>query len=85
MRTEHLKYFLNLVETGSITQTSKELYTTHQNVSKIIRQLEEDLGTTLFIRTTKGIELTATGNCLYFPWRSVLFLTLPSCVPMSQP
>ena len=65
MRTEHLKYFLNLVETGSITQTSKELYTTHQNVSKIIRQLEEDLGTTLFIRTTKGIELTATGKLLF--------------------
>lgn len=65
MRTEHLKYFLNLVETGSITQTSKELYTTHQNVSKIIRQLEEDLGTTLFIRTAKGIELTATGKLLF--------------------
>lgn len=65
MRTEHLKYFLSLVKTGSITQTAKELYTTHQNVSKIIRQLESDLGTTLFARTTKGVELTATGKLLF--------------------
>ncbi len=64
MRTEHLKYFLSLVKTGSITQTSKELYTTHQNVSKLIRQLEDDLGTTLFIRNAKGVELTATGKLL---------------------
>lgn len=62
MRTEHLKYFLSLAETGSITQTGKELYTSHQNISKIMRQLEEDLGTTLFLRTPKGIELTATGK-----------------------
>ena len=64
MRTEHLEYFLNLAQTGSITQTSKELFTTHQNVSKIIRQLENDLGTTLFIRTQKGVTLSATGKML---------------------
>lgn len=64
MRTEHLKYFLNLSQTGSIMQTSRELYTTHQNVSKIIRQLETDLGTTLFTRSQKGVELTATGRLL---------------------
>lgn len=64
MRTEHLTYFLSLAETHSITQSSRDLYTTHQNVSKIIRQLEEDLGTVLFIRSQKGVELTATGKLL---------------------
>lgn len=64
MRTEHLKYFLSLAETHSITQSSKELYTTHQNVSKIMRQLEEDLGTALFIRSAKGVDLTPTGKLL---------------------
>ena len=57
MRTEHLEYFLKLAQTNSITQAAKELYTTHQNVSKIIRQLEEDLGTTLFLRNQKGVEI----------------------------
>lgn len=64
MRTEHLKYFLSLAETHSITQSSKDLYTTHQNVSKMIRQLEDDLGTALFVRSQKGVELTATGKLL---------------------
>ena len=64
MRTEHLEYFLKLAQTNSITQAAKELYTTHQNVSKIIRQLEEDLGTTLFLRNQKGVALTPTGQLL---------------------
>ena len=64
MRSEHLKFFLNLVQTGSILQSSQELYTTHQNVSKMIRQLENELGTTLFIRSKKGVQLTATGKLL---------------------
>lgn len=64
MRSEHLEYFLKLAETNSITKTSQELYTTHQNVSKMIRQLEEDLKTTLFIRTQKGMELTPSGKLL---------------------
>ena len=29
MRTEHLKFFVTLAETGSIMQTGKKLYTTH--------------------------------------------------------
>lgn len=64
MRTEHLKYFLHLSQTGSIMQTSRELYTTHQNVSKMIRQLEDDLGTKLFTRSQKGVQLTPTGKLL---------------------
>ena len=64
LRTEHLKYFLSLAETHSITKSSKALYTTHQNVSKLMRQVEEELGTTLFIRSAKGVELTPTGKLL---------------------
>lgn len=64
MRTEHLRYFLSIAETHSITQSSKDLYTTHQNVSKMMRQLEEDLGTALFVRSAKGVELTFTGQLL---------------------
>ena len=64
MRTEHLKFFVTLAETGSIMQTGKKLYTTHQNVSKVIRQLEDDLDTTLFHRNQKGVTLSATGKLL---------------------
>lgn len=62
MRTEHLLYFLSLAETGSITQTSEEFFTTHQNVSKLLRQLEQELDTELFTRTSKGLVLSQSGK-----------------------
>ncbi len=40
MRMEHLEYLICLARTHSITKASAELFTTHQNVSKMIRQLE---------------------------------------------
>ena len=46
MRIEHLEYLICLARTHSITKASEELFTTHQNVSKMIRQLEQELGVT---------------------------------------
>lgn len=64
MRAEHLKYFLALAENHSITKTSLEFYTTHQSVSKIIRQLEEEMEAQLFVRSSKGMTLTPEGEVL---------------------
>lgn len=64
MRAEHLKYFVSLAENHSLTKTSLEFYTTHQNVSKIIRQLEKEMGATLFDRTPQGMILTPQGKIL---------------------
>lgn len=64
MRAEHLKYFVALAENHSITKTSLEFYTSHQSVSKVIRQLEEEMGTALFVRSQKGMTLTPEGEVL---------------------
>lgn len=40
-------------------------YITQPAVSRAIRQLEEELGCTLFIRTPKGVKLTLEGSILY--------------------
>ena len=64
MRIEHLEYLICLARTHSITKASEELFTTHQNVSKMIRQLEQDLGVTLFTRSQKGVYLTAEGEII---------------------
>lgn len=64
MRAEHLKYFLALAENHSITKTNLEFYTTHQSVSKIIRQLEEEMEAQLFVRSSKGMTLTPEGEVL---------------------
>lgn len=64
MRIEHLEYLICLARTHSITKASEELFTTHQNVSKMIRQLEQELGVTLFTRSQKGVYLTAEGEII---------------------
>ena len=64
MRIEHLEYLICLARTHSITKASEELFTTHQNVSKMIRQLEHELGVTLFTRSQKGVYLTAEGEII---------------------
>lgn len=53
-----------MAENHSITKTSLEFYTTHQSVSKIIRQLEEEMEAQLFVRSSKGMTLTPEGEVL---------------------
>ena len=57
--------FLAVVRAGSILEASKQLYISQPAVSKSIRKLEDNLHTTLFIRTSKGIRLTEDGSILY--------------------
>ncbi len=64
MRMEHLEYLICLARTHSITKASAELFTTHQNVSKMIRQLEDELEVSLFVRSQKGVYLTAEGEII---------------------
>lgn len=61
MNVEQFKYLLEVVRVGSINQASERLHTSQQNVSRVLRQLEKELDTTLFIRTHQGIALTETG------------------------
>lgn len=64
MRLEQLQYFVSIAKTHSISKTSSEFYTTHQGVSKAIRQLESEFGVSLFARSTKGMALTPEGELL---------------------
>ncbi len=57
--------FLAVVRAGSILEASRQLYISQPAVSKAIKKLEANLNTTLFIRTSKGIQLTEEGSILY--------------------
>lgn len=48
----------------SITKAAKELGYVQSNVTNHIKKLEEEIGTTLFIRTNKGVQLTQEGERL---------------------
>ena len=62
MRIEQLRYFLSLAKTQSLNKTGLEFYTTHQGISKAIRQLEDEIGAPLFTRSSKGMFLTNEGH-----------------------
>ncbi|MEE0435720.1 MAG: LysR family transcriptional regulator [Peptococcaceae bacterium] len=66
MRLEQLQYFVSIAKNHSISKTSMEYYTTHQNISKAIRQLENEFGVTFFTRSVKGMTLTPEGE-LFLP------------------
>ena len=59
------KIFLSVAENKSITKSANQLYISQPAISIAIKKLEENLNTTLFIRKSKGVELTEKGRILY--------------------
>lgn len=62
MNLQHLKYIIEVQRTGSISQAAENLFMSQPNLSKAIRELESQMGLTIFRRTSKGIEVTAKGQ-----------------------
>ena len=62
MRLEQLKCLVDVAQTGSISGTAQRLFVTQQAVSKSIRQLEQELGVELLVRTNTGVQLTSMGQ-----------------------
>lgn len=58
------KIFCCVAECGTITVAAEKLFISQPAVSQTIRQLEEALGCSLFLRTPKGVKLTAEGQIL---------------------
>ncbi|MCC7538939.1 MAG: LysR family transcriptional regulator [Deltaproteobacteria bacterium] len=59
-----LLYFLKIAETGSFTSAARALRVSQPSLSVAIKKLEEDLGTTLLLRTRQGVSLTRSGEVL---------------------
>ncbi len=55
----------SLYEEKVITTVAKNLYTSQPALTKRLKKIENDFGTTLFIRTKKGISFTENGLYLY--------------------
>lgn len=62
---EYYKSFYYVGKFHSITLAAEELSVSQPAVSQAIRNLERELGTTLFMRTAKGMRLTAEGQVLF--------------------
>lgn len=58
----HMKYALEVAKAGSLSKASEKLLIAVPNISRSIKELEADLGITIFERTQKGMELTPEGE-----------------------
>lgn len=67
-----LRQFVAVAETGGFTAAAGTLHLSQQALSASIRQLETELGVTLFSRIGRRIELTAAGHALLTESRPLL-------------
>ena len=67
MNTENLKEFIILAETKNFWEASERLYMNQSTLSKHIKNLESELGVSLFTRTTRRVELTNYGR-IFLPY-----------------
>jgi DNA-binding transcriptional LysR family regulator len=65
MEFRPLEVFVEVVRNGGFTAASERVLLTQPSISRLIRQLEEDVGATLLTRGRKGITLTDAGQIVY--------------------
>lgn len=62
MELRQLRYFVAAAQTGSFSEAARTLYITQGTLSQQIRQLEDEMGTPLFIRRPHNVELSEAGR-----------------------
>ena len=60
-----LEYFVSIYETGSLSAASKKKFVAQPSISSSLKQLEQSLSTSLFIRHARGVQATHAGEQLY--------------------
>ena len=56
-----LNYFITIAETKSLNKAAERLYVTQPSLTSAVRELEKELGITLFYRSGRGVSLTNDG------------------------
>ena len=62
MTVTQLRYVIMIAKTGNITQAAKRLFVSQPSLTKSLRELEEEIGETLFARNNRGVSLTRKGE-----------------------
>ena len=62
MNILHVRYAVEVAKAGSLNKAAETLFIAVPNISRSIKELESDLGITIFDRTTKGMCLTPEGE-----------------------
>lgn len=72
MNFRRLKYFVKIVDIGSLTQAAEVLHIAQPALSQQVATLEGELNQQLLIRTKRGVTPTDAGKILYTHARAIL-------------
>lgn len=65
MRLEQFEYLIAVKNHNSMHAAARELFVSQQSISKAMKELEEELHTKIFKRSSKGTQLTEEGQAIY--------------------
>lgn len=74
MDIRQLKYFVQIVESGSLSKASRQLFIVQPALSQQMTRLEEEVGKSLLVRSVRGVVPTENGEALYQHAKFVLRL-----------
>lgn len=69
---KQIRYFVSTAESGQVSQAAMALSISQSAITTAIKDLEIEVGTTLFVRSPQGMELTAAGREMLFHAYEVL-------------
>jgi DNA-binding transcriptional LysR family regulator len=72
MDSQRLRHFLAVVDHGGFTAAAQAVYVSQPALSLAVKELEAELGVSLFSRTGRKVQLTPAGVALVGPARQVL-------------
>jgi LysR family nitrogen assimilation transcriptional regulator len=72
MDIRQLRYFVKIVDYGSLSKAAEKLYVAQPSLSQQIARLEQDLDIALLLRSPQGVKPTAAGQALYRHARLIL-------------
>ena len=61
MTLQQMKYVVEIADRGSMNEAARALFISQPSLSGAIRELENEIGITLFTRSNRGIQITAGG------------------------
>ena len=62
MTLQQLRQVIAISDSGSLNEAARRLYVSQPNLSSVVKELEKEIGITLFLRSNRGIQLTPEGK-----------------------
>jgi DNA-binding transcriptional LysR family regulator len=62
MTLQQLQQVIMIADCGSMNEAAKRLYVSQPNLSAVVKELEKEIGLTIFLRSNRGIQITPEGK-----------------------